>query len=918
MNPLLEQFLQEARENLKFIETHIEELDGGDDELLNSIFRAAHTLKGGSGIVGFEAIKNITHKAEDLLDNLRSKKIEFKRAMIDVLYDAFDEVLNLVEAAEQSGDIVEGNIEIEERVIDSLLDMMGEKREEAPSFEAPFKSLDDPSIITNRNFSALSELECKIPFEYESIDEENLNNKRLYGVLFDVDENCMEFGNDPIYVLSLLKDALVGVDLIMHKESSLKLLESQDPTLLVSEICALIYGSYQDIEDALYNFLDDLLILPLDIKTLLKITPLEDENRSSKDLLKDIATPLNEAIKDGDFQRLSQTLNKAYEIINVESFESRAIVRFLECLHLICDEELEKCRDFITLFGESLDDEKELEKKEVEESKEIEENENLDREEVEDKKSSNEKESAQNLEVSKNLKSAKEITQIDRDMVVKILKEQLYQIEKDRTSEVLNRAEYITRCCFAFVESEGLKDRDVESAIRAYLGEKIESAKVEQKSEKTLIKKEVEVQKEAPKVAVKKDVIGKVVKVEQESIDSLMSVVGELLVAKNSLPYLAEASENLDSESIKRAILEKYSFINRLTNQLQDLIMSMRMLPISYVFDRYPKLVREISKKLNKRVRLLQDGGDTKLDKNMIEMLADPLIHIVRNSLDHGIESPELRKEKGKDENGEIVMKAYPQSDKVIIEVHDDGAGIDTDRLVKKVLDKNLVPIERIEEMSQDELVQLITLPGLSTAETISEYSGRGVGMDVVRKSLEEFGGSLEIKSKLGMGTQIKLSIPVSLAVTTLLHIYMNQNHYGFPMENVSETVKLNKNEITYLHNEPFINLREQVIPLLYIDSMIDKESLNSEALAIVVLNIKGNPLAVVVNELLGQLDVVQKPLEGVLKSHPIISGTALLGNGQIIMILDPYSLLTLQDALKSKKESKEIQDDRSLEDLSS
>jgi len=198
----------------------------------------------------------------------------------------------------------------------------------------------------------------------------------------------------------------------------------------------------------------------------------------------------------------------------------------------------------------------------------------------------------------------------------------------------------------------------------------------------------------------------------------------------------------------------------------------------------------------------------------------------------------------------------------------------------------------------------LITMPGLSTAETISEYSGRGVGMDVVKKSLEEFGGSLEIKSQLGIGTQIKLSIPVSLAVTTLLHISMDANHYGFPMENVSETVKINLNDITYLHNEPFINLREQVIPVLFVDSMLDRAKLDNEALSIVVLNIKGNSLAVVVNELLGQLDVVQKPLEGILAAHPLISGTALLGNGQIIMILDPYSLLSLHESIKAKEDA--------------
>ncbi|MCV6607943.1 MAG: ATP-binding protein, partial [Campylobacterales bacterium] len=383
------------------------------------------------------------------------------------------------------------------------------------------------------------------------------------------------------------------------------------------------------------------------------------------------------------------------------------------------------------------------------------------------------------------------------------------------------------------------------------------------------------------------------------SIDQLMGVVGEILVAKNSLPYLADSAIEMDGDSIKRAIMEKYSFINRLTNQLQDLVMGMRMLPMTYVFDRYPKLVRDMTKKLGKKVKLVQEGGETKLDKNMIEMLADPLVHIVRNSLDHGVEMPEDRITKGKPEQGTVIMRAFPQSDKVIIEIVDDGKGIDGEAIARKVIEKGLISIEKIEAMSHDEKAELVMLPGLSTAETISEFSGRGVGMDVVKKSVESFGGTVRIKTKLGEGTTIEMAVPVSLAVTTLLHVMMDGSHYGFPMDSVSETVKIDFNEITYLHNKPFVYIREQIIPLIFQEGMFDKTDIETKPLSIVVLNIKGNPVAVVVNELLGQLDVVQKPLTGILAEHPILGGTALLGNGQIIMVIDPIGLLEVGDIPK-------------------
>jgi len=405
--------------------------------------------------------------------------------------------------------------------------------------------------------------------------------------------------------------------------------------------------------------------------------------------------------------------------------------------------------------------------------------------------------------------------------------------------------------------------------------------------------------KKEKKVA-SKNVVGKTVKIEQESIDNLMNIVGELLVAKNSLPYLADSVVDMDADTIKRALMEKYTFINRLSEQLQDLIMSMRMLPISYVFDRYPKLVREIAKNLGKKVKLSMDGGDTKLDKNMIEMLADPMIHIMRNSLDHGIEMPDVRVKKGKSEEGTVTLNAIAQSDKIVIEIIDDGAGINVDRVIAKVLEKELLSIDQIDAMSDDEKAELVMLPGLSTADAITEYSGRGVGMDVVRKSIEGFGGTISISTRPNQGTTIKLSIPVSLAVTSLLHVTMNGIHYGLPMDNVSEIVRIERSEIEYLHNEPFVYIRGEVIPLIFIKTMLNEEVLVNQPLPIVVLKVKDNLLAIVVNELLGQLDVVQKPLEGVMQNHPIFSGTALLGNGQIIMVIDTLGILGISNQLKS------------------
>jgi len=892
MNPLLEQFLQEARENLKFIEQNLEDLGNGDDELLNSIFRAAHTLKGGSGIVGFEAVKNITHKAEDLLDSLRSKKLEYKSSMLDALYDAFDEVLNLIEAAEESSDVVDADEETEKRIVDYLSKQMGEDSAVEQEWSAPIRLCENLEDILKFKTLNLNSIDGKIPFEKTVLNESNFSEERLYLLFFDLDSDCMMFGNDPIYALSLLDEKVLSISSTFSKDSGKDILtnfEDEEGLNLHLQLVALVNASYEEIEEALYNFLDDMIFHPFDISSYISFEACDFDI----EFIKDLSKKAKELLKNGDLDNLKDVLTDSISLMNSDSKQALILNRVINILDYIYENDLPKLIEFFNnLAGidDSKDEIKEVAKTTTEQTAE--------NQATDENTQSSETKPEENLEFS----------DLDKDVAMGLLLQQREQLQANSDNETLQRVKAISEKCFIALgvafDSYNSSD-ELLSKLSEVLDSKDSTTKTEPaqtEKENTKVTKETPVKAKVVKPEVKKDIIGKVVKINQESIDNLMSVVGELLVAKNSLPYLADNVFGLEPESIKRAILEKYSFIDRLTNQLQDLIMSMRMLPISYVFDRYPKLVREISKKLNKKVKLSQEGGDTKLDKNMIEMLADPLIHIVRNSLDHGVEEPQVRKESGKSETGLILMKAYPQSDKVIIEIHDDGKGIDSQRVINKVLEKNLMDIDRIEQLTEDEKLNLIFLPGLSTVDEISEFSGRGVGMDVVKKSIESFGGDVYLKSQPGRGTQLVMSIPVSLAVSTLLHVSMDGLHYGFPMDSVNETVKIDVNEITYLNNEPFVYIRGQVIPLIMIKDMLQTKDITNEPLSIVVLDVKDNTIAIVVNELLGQLDVVQKPLEGMLSTHPLLSGTALLGNGQIIMIFDPVGILELSDDIKLDK----------------
>ena len=911
MNPLLEQYLQEARENLKFIEQNIENLGDGDDELLNSVFRAVHTIKGGSGIVEFHAIKDITHSAEDLLDMLRSKKLEFQPSMIDVLFDAFDEVLNLIEAAEESGDIVESDEETVNTIVDELKDQMG-KKGEVVVWKVPYTTIKNKEDILESDFS-LPVIDDKLPRTMDNIIESNFQDKRLYAVMFDVDENCMLYGNDPVYAMGLLDDKLLNIYNCFSSDVSKEIFSGfeneDDDIVLRSKIIGFIYSSFEQMEDGIYNFLDDCYLLPLDITTLLDI---DLDNIDSLDMIKDLSTAMSKEIKDKNIDNIKSSINEALGLINKSSRLGFVLKRVLSVLNVIDSKDLDLLEPFMQKV--------------------------LNTHSVVDTPAT-ESTPAVADETDEVIENNIELTQKDREVISSILIQQHEQLVNNDHDVLVNRVQKITSKC-AKMLGQDCTSNDKEkiliwlesiigdevvcvtqaiAQIAPSVSNKVEEVKVKEvKVEEPIMKTKEpivveqniqkteaieEVKKDIPKAKKKdlskkdekKDVIGKVVKVDQESIDSLMSLVGELLVAKNSLPYLADSVVEMEGEQIKRAILEKYSFINRLSNQLQDIIIGMRMLPISYVFDRYPKLVRDISKKLGKKVKLIQEGADTKLDKNIIEMLADPLIHIARNSLDHGLEGEDERIENGKDKVGEMIMKAYQESDKVIIEIIDDGRGIAVDKVADKCIAKGLLTQEQVDKMSHKEKTQLVTLPGLSTAEAITEFSGRGVGMDVVKKSLESFGGSIDITTKANEGTKILLAIPMSLAVTTLLQVSMNGNNYGFPMDLVSETVKIESADITYLNNDPYIYIRGQVVPLLFINQMLEEKSIEKKILSIVIITVKGNQLAVVVNDLLGQIDVVQKPLEGILENHALFSGAALLGNGQIIMILDSMGLLDLQ-----------------------
>ena len=388
----------------------------------------------------------------------------------------------------------------------------------------------------------------------------------------------------------------------------------------------------------------------------------------------------------------------------------------------------------------------------------------------------------------------------------------------------------------------------------------------------------------------------KTLKVNQEKIDYLMDLIGELTVAKNSLPYLAKQAEDIqEGRKLSKQIKAHFSIVNRLTEELQSAVLQIRMVPVSHVFQRYPRLVRELARKLNKKIDLVMQGEDTEFDKNLIESLSEPLIHLLRNSIDHGIEAPSDRGVAGKSETGTIVLSAMPQDDNVVIEIRDDGKGIDAEKIKMLAYQKGIIQEHQLDTLTEEESLQLIFAAGFSTSEQVSDLSGRGVGMDAVRTMVAQAGGTIEMQSKVGEGTQFKLILPQTMSVNRIMMFEVNHQMFGIGLDSVVETVKVSQRDIEMIRNNPVLMLREKIIPLHCLRTLLqlpvsDNES--DEVCVLVVNNGQGD-FGLIIDKFHEGIDVIQKPLEGVMAGFNHFSGTALLGDGRVLLIINLQELLS-------------------------
>lgn len=435
------------------------------------------------------------------------------------------------------------------------------------------------------------------------------------------------------------------------------------------------------------------------------------------------------------------------------------------------------------------------------------------------------------------------------------------------------------------------------SEIKDAIGEKLEKLPEEKKNETAVAeKKEEKKETKAPakggsnKPAAGKPIVNRSVRVDIEKLDVLMNLVSELIIAKNGL-----VSQSVSDASVKsQAFNEQIEYLERVTTNLHESVMKVRMMPIETVTQKFPRMIRDLCKKLNKNMKLVMTGEDTELDRTVIDEIGDPLMHLLRNSADHGLESPEKRAERGKPEVGIIRLDAYQDGNNVVIEVGDDGNGIDVEAVRNKAVEKGTVTPEQAELMSDKEVIDLLFKPSFSTAKVVSDISGRGVGLDVVKTKIESLGGDIEVKTVLGEGSTFVIRLPLTLAIIQALMVELGDEKYAISLGSIQTIEDIPVSEIKYVQTKEVVNLRGTVIPLIRLDSFLDIEhAQDDEILTVVVVN-KGDKLAgLVVDKLIGQQEIVIKSLgKYISNSSKIIGGATILGDGEVALILDVNTLL--------------------------
>ncbi|SIN70585.1 chemotaxis protein CheA [Halodesulfovibrio marinisediminis] len=939
-------FIIEAKEHLETIEPNLLELekDPEDISLLNEIFRPMHSLKGASGFLGLNKMNTLAHRAENIMDELRKGTMEATPAIMDVILEATDALRRIIDNLENEGE--EGDVATEPiiQTLDALL--AGEEPTQAAepiSFEQP-AAVEETPLEAVQEASAIDYEDAE--FEPSSRNVVNLPEGELYaltsfgeGHLRDFIEEAFENTADLSNGLLELEqnpeenDALVN-DLFRffhNLKGNSGIIGFNELNSITHEAETLLNRTRKG-ELPVTQGLIDLLLRCVDIIDTLVSKIDVDSGQVPQFDLSEILSVLRHAVEHGEFPEA--TKEEPAPVMEEESVDVAEDVPEYD------KEDMDVFLITITQQRVGID----LAIKALEEDSSQEEFINslyrslittqnscsymqYDKPRVQAERTAGLVDSGRNADMDFSLMLDLLVQEIEilNDMVDAELavfnlsintEEELKgvgepspepQEELDMNLELPDSGSTEAPVSFvanALVEEPEAIQEPVTTQPEPQPVPPVEAPKVSPKPEPKVAPKSEA--KAAPKAAPapakekapakqQKPKSSSTIRVDHEKLDHLMNLIGELIINRNRYTMLArnlEDGQNVDVQEVAQSLTETTYAMARISDDLQDTIMKVRMVPVSSVFSRFPRLVRDLSRKSGKQVDLIMEGEETELDKSVVEVIGDPLVHLIRNAMDHGVESEEERLKAGKQAKGTVHLRAYYRGNSVAIEIEDDGKGIDPEKMREVAVRKGIISAEEAKALDDREAMELIFAPGFSSAETITDISGRGVGMDVVRTNIKNLKGSVAINSELGKGTRFTLTLPLTLAIIDALMVNVAGEEFAIPLDAVSETTKIEAKRLTDVNGRKAVTLRGEVLGLVYMSDLLDlPRSEETEVLSVVVIHDNDRRLGIVVDKLHERQEIVIKPLGEYLGDLKGISGATIMGDGSVILILDPHEI---------------------------
>ncbi|BBF91956.1 chemotaxis protein CheA [Blastochloris tepida] len=870
MNALLAQFIPEARELIETAGAGLLELERHPDQtsLINDVFRAVHTLKGSSGLFDVRPLTSLVHAAEDLLGDVRADKLALSADIVDELLESLDVLGGLIDTLEANEALAPDADGLTSGRIAALRAMR-----EAQAGARPATAAGGPAaapVAQSREPAPAWLAALPEAMRARVYADTAASGAPLTAWRFEPEEDCFFRGDDP---LALAASAPGLVALEAEDCAPVPALDDLDPFSCWLRFHVLCRAGLDEIHEHTRYVYDRVQVCSIHPDDL--VVPVGQA--AGGEVCADFVEAAEAALAIGNASGLVAAVAALENILAPASFEASA----LRWLRRVLDVRGMAAQPLLARLARAVGE-------------------------------------GRMPEAEDDARTDNAAPDSARSLAVDLLAVQVAILATATSGDIAaGRLEAVATTVRNALSAIGAADRipGLDAALgtartqqhhqplAAFIGvllSDLAPAAGAQKAAAPPAGEAGAAPAEARRAEEHRD-DGKsgatrVLRVDQGKIDTLMNLVAELVVAKNGLPYLAKRAEDVfGSRQMSREIKDQFAIIDRIAQGLQVGVMSVRMMPVSQLFQRFPRLVRDTARKLDKAIELEIEGESTEADKNVLESLADPLIHIVRNSVDHGIEMPEARRAAGKAEHGTIRLAARQENDNVVIEVVDDGKGIDPEAVKAKALRTGLIDSEQAAQMSDTEAVNLVFAAGFSTRDQVSDLSGRSVGMDVVRTAVQRAGGEVWLSSRVGIGTTITLRLPLTMAVTRVVTVLCGDHVFGIPMDAVAETVKVARRHIHTIKDREAFVLRNAVVPLVRLAGVLDLPSAEADAdgeEAVMVVQAGRRRVGVIVDGFRERLEVIVRPLDAVLAATRVFSGTALLGDGRVLLVLDPAEIM--------------------------